>query len=83
MVFPYDFTLSMLFMGPLLAEENILMRRERSLLLSPLIAFISLNEKGEKGPGADLWILVKIPAQMLVEIPLGKVTLPIPTLLKS
>jgi hypothetical protein len=46
-VFANDFTLSMLFMRSPLAEENILMRRERSLLLSPQIAFISLNEKGE------------------------------------
>jgi hypothetical protein len=72
----------MLFMRPPLAEENISMRRERSLSLSPPITFISLNKKGEKGPGDDLWILVKIPAQMLVEIPSAKVTLPIPTLLK-
>ncbi len=54
MVFANDFTLTMLFMRPPLAEENILMKREQSLLLSPPIAFISLNEKGEKGPGADL-----------------------------
>ncbi len=54
MVFAGDFTLSMFFMRPLSAEENILMRREQSLLLSPPIAFISLNKKGEKGPGADL-----------------------------
>ncbi len=59
------------------------MRREQSLLLSTPIAFISLNEKGGKGPGADLWILVKISAQMLVEIPSAKVTSPIPTLSKS
>ncbi len=84
MVFANDFTLSMLFMRPPLANENISMRRERSLLLSPPIPFISLNKKKEeKSPGADLWILVKIPAQMFVEIPSAKVTLPILTLSKS
>jgi hypothetical protein len=79
MVFANDFTSSMLFMKPSLAKENILMRSKQSLSLSPLIAFISLNEKGEKGPGADLWILVKIPAQMMVGFFLAKVTSPIPT----
>jgi hypothetical protein len=64
-VFADDFTLSMLFMRPPLAEKNILMRGEQLLLLPPLIAFIYLSKKGEKGPGADLWILVKNPAQMV------------------
>ncbi len=77
-VFANAFTLSMLFMRHPFAEENILIRRERSFLLSLPIAFILLNEKGEKGPGADLCTLEKIPAQMLVKIPLANVTLPIP-----
>ncbi len=83
MVFADAFTSSMLFMIPPFAEENILMRREQSLLLSLPIAFILLNKKEEKGPGADLCTLMKIPAEILVKITLVNVTLPIPRLSKS
>ncbi len=59
------------------------MRRDQSLSFLPEIAFILLKGNEEKGPGADLCTLVRIPTQIFVETPSAKVMSPIPVSSKS
>ncbi len=81
--FADDLILSTFFMSPPLVEEQISIRRDRSLSFLPEIAFISLKLNWEKGPGADLCPLVRFSAPIFVGTPSANVISSIPTLSKS
>ena len=56
-------------MSPPFVEEHISRRRDLSLSLLLERAVCLLKEKGEKAPGVDFWVRVKIPAHMFVATP--------------
>jgi len=65
-------------MSPPFVEEYISRSRDLSFLLLVESADSSLKENGEKVPGANYLIRVKIPAQIFVDTSSAKPTSPVP-----